>query len=134
MANETFDFSFLSETEGVSARHFKAGETIFNEGEPATEVYVVCSGRVGIQLGNRLLDVLDADQIFGEMALIDDKPRSATAIALSDVAVIPLSELQFLLNVTRKPAFAIEVMRVLARRLRVADHDLAVPGIAAKAK
>jgi CRP-like cAMP-binding protein len=59
---------------------------------------------VGIQLGNRLLDTLEANEIFGEMALIDDKPRSATAIALTDVALIPISEMQFLLLVTRKPA------------------------------
>jgi CRP/FNR family cyclic AMP-dependent transcriptional regulator len=124
MSKEAFDFSFLIGSEGVSARHFKAGETIFNEGDPAAEVYVIWSGRVGIQLGNRLLDTLEGNEIFGEMALIDDKARSATAIAVTDVALIPISELQFLLLVTRKPAFALEVMRVLARRLRAANKAL----------
>ncbi len=75
-------------------------------------------------IGHRLLDTLEANEIFGEMALIDDKPRSATAIALSDVALVPISEMQFLLLVTRKPAFALEVMRVLARRLRAANKAL----------
>jgi CRP/FNR family transcriptional regulator, cyclic AMP receptor protein len=124
MSKEAFDFSFLIGSEGVSARHFKAGETIFNEGDPAAEVYVIWSGRVGIQLGNRLLDTLEGNEIFGEMALIDDKPRSATAVAVTDVALIPISELQFLLLVTRKPAFALEVMRVLARRLRAANKAI----------
>ena len=124
MSKEPFDFSFLIGSEGVSTRHFKAGETIFNEGDAAAEVYVVWSGRVGIQLGNRLLDTLEANEIFGEMALIDDKPRRATAIALTDVALAPISEMQFLLLVTRKPAFALEVMRVLARRLRAANKAL----------
>ena len=124
MSKEPFDFGFLVGSEGVSTRHVKAGETIFKEGDPAAEVYVIWSGRVGIQLGNRLLDTLEANEIFGEMALIDDKRRSATAIALTDVALVPIAEMQFLLLVTRKPAFALEVMRVLARRLRAANKAL----------
>jgi CRP-like cAMP-binding protein len=124
MSKEPFDFGFLVGSEGVSTRHFKAGETIFNEGDPAAEVYVIWSGRVGIQLGDRLIDTLEGNEIFGEMALIDDEPRSATAVALTDVALVPISEMQFLLLVTRKPAFALEVMRVLARRLRAANKAL----------
>jgi CRP/FNR family transcriptional regulator, cyclic AMP receptor protein len=124
MSKELFDFGFLVGSEGVSTRHFKAGETIFNEGDPAAEVYVIWSGRVGIQLGDRILDTLEANEIFGEMALIDEKPRSATAVALTDVELVPISEMQFLLLVTRKPAFALEVMRVLAHRLRAANKAL----------
>jgi CRP/FNR family transcriptional regulator, cyclic AMP receptor protein len=124
MSKEAFDFGFLIGSEGISTRHFKEGETIFNEGDPAEEVYVIWSGRVGIQLGDRILDTLEANEIFGEMALIDEEPRSATAIALTDVELVPISELQFLLLVTRKPAFALEVMRVLAHRLRAADKAL----------
>jgi len=124
MSKEAFDFGFLIGSEGISTRHLKAGETIFNEGDPAAEVYVIWSGRVGIQLGDRIVDTLEANEIFGEMALIEDEPRSATAIALSDVELVPISELQFLLLVTRKPAFALEVMRVLAHRLRAADKAL----------
>ena len=123
MSKDAFDFSFLVGPE-VAVRHLKAGEIIFKEGDPADEVYVIQSGRVGIQLGNRLLDTIEANEIFGEMALIDDKPRSATAIALTDVALVTISELQFLLLVTRKPAFALEVMRVLAHRLRAANRAL----------
>jgi CRP/FNR family cyclic AMP-dependent transcriptional regulator len=99
-------------------------ERIFNEGDPATELYVVQSGRVGIQLGNRLLDTLDANSIFGEMALIDGAPRSATAIAATDAALVPISEKQFLLLVSRTPFFALNVMRILARRLRAANKAM----------
>jgi CRP/FNR family cyclic AMP-dependent transcriptional regulator len=124
MSKDAFDFSFLVGSSEVPVRHLKAGETIFKEGDPPTEVYVIQSGRVGIQLGNRLLDTIEANEIFGEMALIDDGPRSATAIAVTDVALVPFSELQFLLLVTRKPAFALEVMRVLAHRLRAANKAI----------
>ena len=117
MSNDAVDFSLLSSLE-VPARSFKAGETIFKEGDPATELYVIQSGRVEIQLGNRQIDSLDTNSIFGEMALIDDAPRSATAIAATDVTLVPVSEKQFLFLVSNTPFFALKVMRVLARRLR----------------
>ena len=123
MSNDDIDFSFLAGSE-VPVWYLKAGETIFKEGDPATELYVIQRGRVGIQLGNRILDTLDANTIFGEMALIDGAPRSATAIAATDVALVPVSEKQFLLLINRTPFFALEVMRVLARRLCAANKAI----------
>ena len=123
MSNDDIDFSFLAGSE-VPVWYLKAGETIFKEGDPATELYVIQSGRVGIQLGNRILDTLDANTIFGEMALIDGAPRSATAIAATDVALVPVSEKQFLLLINRTPFFALEVMRVRARRLCAANKAI----------
>jgi CRP/FNR family transcriptional regulator, cyclic AMP receptor protein len=117
MSNDAVDFSILVSL-GVPVRSFNAGETIFKEGDPATELYVIQSGRVEIRLSNREIDTLNANSIFGEMALIDDAPRSATAIAKTDVTLVPVSEKQFLFLVSNTPFFALKVMRVLARRLR----------------
>jgi len=64
------------------------------------------------------------DTIFGEMALIDDEPRSATAIAATDVELVPVSEKQFLFLVSQTPYFALKVMRVLATRLRETNKSL----------
>ena len=99
-------------------REFKAGEVIFKQGDAATEFYVIQSGKVDIRLGNRLLGTLSDHDIFGEMALIDAAPRSATAIAATDVKLVPVGEKQFLFLVSRTPHFALNMMRVLARRLR----------------
>jgi CRP-like cAMP-binding protein len=99
-------------------RSFKAGDIIFRQGDPAEELYVVKSGKVDIRLGNRLLDTVPELSIFGEMALIDYSPRSATAVAATDATVVPVGEKQFLFLVSRTPNFALNVMRVLARRLR----------------
>ena len=55
------------------------------------------------------------------MALIDAAPRSATAIAATDVTIVPVGEKQFLFLVSRTPHFALNVMRVLARRLRTSN-------------
>ena len=117
MADMAIDFGILAGA-GAPARELKAGEVIFKEGEPGTEFFVIQSGKVDIQLGNRLLGTLGDHDIFGEMALIDPAPRSATAIAKTDVKVVPVAEKQFLFLVGRTPHFALNVMRTLARRLR----------------
>ena len=77
-----------------------------------------------IQIGNRVVADLTTDTIFGEMALIDDEPRSATALAITDVELVPVSEKQFLFLVSQTPYFALKVMRVLAQRLRVTNKTL----------
>jgi CRP/FNR family transcriptional regulator, cyclic AMP receptor protein len=84
----------------------------------------VQSGEVEIRLGNRLLETLSQYSIFGEMALIDNAPPSATAIAATDVKLVSVSEKQFLFLISNTPYFALNVMRVMARRLRAANTAL----------
>ena len=105
----------------VGTRLFKAGSVIFREGDEAHELFVIKRGEVSIQIGNRTINELSVDSIFGEMALIDNQPRSATAIAASDVELVPVSEKQFLFLVSQTPYFALKVMRVLAQRLRTTN-------------
>ncbi|MGA2818114.1 MAG: cyclic nucleotide-binding domain-containing protein [Xanthobacteraceae bacterium] len=120
MADTAVDFGILAGA-GAPVRSFKAGEFIFREGDPAEELFVVKTGTVEIRLGNRLLDTLPERSIFGEMALIDHGPRSATAVAATDATVVPVGEKQFLLLVSRTPYFALNVMRVLVQRLRTSN-------------
>jgi CRP/FNR family transcriptional regulator, cyclic AMP receptor protein len=120
MADTTIDFGILAGA-GAPIRSFKAGEIIFREGDPAEELYIIKSGKVEIRLGNRLLDTLSEVSIFGEMALIDRSPRSATVVAATDTTIVPVGEKQFLFLVSRTPHFALNVMRVLARRLRTTN-------------
>jgi CRP/FNR family transcriptional regulator, cyclic AMP receptor protein len=111
------DFSLLVRPE-VPTRLFAKGDTIFREGERGDQFFVVVRGQVEIRSGDRRLETVDRKGIFGEMALIDDSPRCATAVALTDVTVAPIKEKQFLLLVKYAPFFALKVMRVLAMRLR----------------
>ena len=120
MADTAIDFGILAGA-GAPLRSFKAGEFIFREGDPAEELFVVKTGTVEIRLGNRLLDTLPERSIFGEMALIDHGPRSASAVAATDATVVPVGEKQFLLLVSRTPYFALNVMRVLVQRLRTSN-------------
>ena len=123
MADTNVDFGILAGA-GVPVRSYKAGEVIFREGDPAKELFIVKSGTVEVRLGNRLLDTLPERSIFGEMALIDPAPRSATVVAATDTTIIPVDEKQFLFLVSRTPHFALNVMRVLTRRLRTSNTVL----------
>ena len=120
MAAFEIDFGLLT-GDGITTRSAKAGEIIFKEGDEAHQLFVIKSGEVAIQSGNRTLAELSTNHIFGEMALIDDAPRSATAVARTDVELVPISEKQFLFLVSQTPFFALKVMRVLARRLRATN-------------
>jgi len=116
-------FSLLTGND-IETRRIRAGGVIFREGEKADELFVIKSGYVRIQVGNRTMADLTTDNIFGEMALIDSEPRSATAVAITDVELVPISEKQFLFLVTQTPYFALKVMRILAQRLRVTSKSL----------
>jgi len=102
----------------VEVRKYSAGQAIFEKGEVGFELLVIKQGEVELRLGDRVLRKLAAGNIFGEMGLIDDSTRSASAIAISDVEVVPISEKQFMSLIRETPSFALDVMRVLVQRLR----------------
>ena len=123
MADEPIDFRLLAGS-GVPLREFKAGDVIFKEGDPATELFVIADGEVEIRLGNRVLEKLGRYGIFGEMALIDAAPRSASAVAVTGAKLVAVAEKQFLFLVSNTPFFALNVMCVMARRLRAMNKSL----------
>ncbi len=123
MTEAPVDFRLLAGA-GAPARDYRAGDVIFKEGDAAQELFIIQSGEVEICLGNRVLETLPQYSIFGEMALVDAAPRSATAVAASDVKLVPVTEKQFLFLVSNTPHFALNMMRVMARRLRATNRSL----------
>jgi CRP-like cAMP-binding protein len=117
MTHDFTDFSLLTKA-AAEVKTVHAGEVIFHEGDPATDMYVVKSGAIDIRRGNRTLETVEAGGIFGEMALVDGRKRSADAIALDDAEIVAIREKQFLFLVSQTPYFALSVMAVMARRLR----------------
>lgn len=103
---------------------FKAGDTIFKKGDPGETMFAIASGEVDIVLDGKVVDQLDTGDLFGEMALIDNQPRSADAIAKSDCSIVIIDEQQFLAMTDRSSRFALQVMRVVATRLRDRMADL----------
>lgn len=94
------------------------GETLFKEGDPGDHMYVIRSGEMDMIIDNRIFMTLQAGDLFGEMALVDDKPRSATAKARSDCRIIVVDEKRFNFLVQQAPTFALHMMRTLVSRLR----------------
>jgi CRP/FNR family cyclic AMP-dependent transcriptional regulator len=95
-----------------------AGKAVFEAGQTGVEMYIVTAGKVELRADGLLLETLEPGGVFGEMALVDDQPRSATAMALTDCELVPIDEKRFEFLLGRMPFFALEVMRVMARRLR----------------
>jgi len=95
-----------------------AGEVIFQAGEPGTFMYVVSEGEVEILVGTRVVETVRSGSLFGEMALIDNSPRSAKALAKTDCTLVPVDQRRFEFLVQQTPFFALQVMQLMADRLR----------------
>jgi CRP/FNR family transcriptional regulator, cyclic AMP receptor protein len=120
MPGAPLDFSLLLKA-GLPRRAYVADEVIFREGDTADALYMIESGRVEIQAGRRVLTILGPGEFFGEMSLIDPSPRSATAVAATDVRLVPVSEKEFLKIVGETPSLALDLLRLFARRLRARE-------------
>jgi CRP-like cAMP-binding protein len=97
---------------------FRAGDVIFNAGDAADYMYVIVDGEVDIVVGGKAVDMTGPGGIFGEMALIDTSPRSAAAVARTDCRVVAINERRFTFLVQQTPFFSVQVMRIMAERLR----------------
>ena len=121
MTIAAIDFQMLANA-GFPPARYAAGDVIFSEGDKGDAMFVVRTGEVTIERGGRVMETLSGGGVFGEMALIDGSPRSATVRAKTDCEVAPINEKTFLFLVHETPFFAIAVMRTLADRLRRMDE------------
>lgn len=98
--------------------YLPAGSLIMREGEPGEEMFVVLEGELTVSLQGKRIDSLGPGMILGEMAMIDDRPRSATATAVTDCSLIRLDRAGFRNLVSRSPEFALRVMNIMSVRTR----------------
>ncbi|HEX4666469.1 MAG TPA: cyclic nucleotide-binding domain-containing protein [Chthoniobacterales bacterium] len=105
---------------------FPAETVIFQQGDPRTFMYVVNEGEVEIRVGGKMLEVVGGNGIFGEMAMVDNKPRTATCVARTECKLVPIDQRRFQFLVQQTPHFAIDVMRLLAERLRRVNELMAI--------
>lgn len=98
--------------------YYAAGEPIFEAGGEGHLMYVVQSGEVDVVAGGDVIETIGPGGIFGEMALIDRSPRSASVVARTDCRLVPIDETKFMQHVHRTPFFALQVMRIMTERLR----------------
>lgn len=107
---------------GQALTDHPAGTTIFREGDPGTTMFVVEEGEVELTYGSGGSVRVGPGESFGEMALIDRRPRSATATAASDVKLYSITQGLFLVLIQETPYFALEVMQSLTERVRRANE------------
>ena len=94
------------------------GHTLFSEGDPGDSMYVLMSGRADIMLRGKVLETAISGAILGELAIIDNSPRSATVVAREDCSLIAINANRFSALTREMPDFALHVMRAMADRLR----------------
>ena len=95
-----------------------AGEPVFKEGDLGDSLYLIVGGKVKIHRGASEIAVLGERQVFGEMALLDSEPRSASATAVSDVTMLRILQEDFVDILAEKSEIAQGIIKVLSRRLR----------------
>ncbi len=103
------------------ARIFQKGEIIFSEFEPGDAFYLIQSGRVQLVkvIGDieKTLDILQPSEMFGEMAILEDSPRSATAVALDQVKVLEFNRANFEVLMMGNPQIALKLLKLFTKRI-----------------
>ena len=123
---------------------FPRGHTIFAEGEPGDRLYIIISGKV--KIGRRspdgrenLLTIMGPSDMFGELSIFDPGPRTSSATTITEVRAVSMDRDALKAWIQDRPEIAEQLLRVLARRLRRTNNNLAdliftdVPGRVAKA-
>jgi CRP-like cAMP-binding protein len=105
-------------TKDHDAESFEAGQIVFKEGDAGDAMYAVVEGKVDLVHGGRTVETVEEGGILGEMALVDAAPRSATAVAATPARLVRVDERHFTFLVHEHPTFALQVMHIMAERLR----------------
>jgi CRP/FNR family transcriptional regulator, cyclic AMP receptor protein len=107
-------------TESILVR---PGEFLFREGDQGAALYIVKKGNLRIMSGSVVYETVPAGGVVGEMALIDDgAPRSASVLAVTHAELWEIDTDTFRSMVATNPNFALMIMRVMARRLRIMNQ------------
>ncbi len=100
----------------------ESGDLLFREGDPGDVMFSVLEGTIELSRNGAVIEDVGPGGILGEMALIDKAPRSASATARTAARVVSVDHKQFKYLVQEHPTFALQVMAVMAERLRRANR------------
>lgn len=118
----------MSAPSDTRSRHLPAGAVIFRQGDPGEEMFVISAGRVSLRLGSegheREIAVLGPGEFFGEMSLLGTRPRTATAVATADTALLPVRRETFGLMMQDDLEVVFRMLDVLGRRLGETDRHV----------
>ena len=100
---------------------FEAGKTLVDQGRTGHEFFLILDGTAVVRRNNRKIAELGPGQYFGELAILDRGPRSASVIANTDLRVLVLGQREFVGILDSVPGMAYKILTLMAQRLREAD-------------
>jgi len=112
---------FANDTDYVS---YSAGQAVFKEGDLGEQMFAVIEGSVDILIRGKVMETIEAGGVFGEMALIEQRPRIASAVVQTTAKLVPIDRRRFEFLVQQSPFFALQIMTIMAERLRRMDEEL----------
>ena len=110
--------SLEQKLERATTMRYLAGKPIMNEGDSGTSMYIVLDGLVAISIKGKVVERLAAGGTFGEMALVDQSPRTASAVAETESALLAINRATLIALVKAEPAVGLTMLRSVAARLR----------------
>lgn len=120
--SRVFDEKLLADLEGALPErpplHCPLNKVIMKAGEGGVFMYVVLKGRIAISIQSTTVERIGPGGIFGEMALVDQSPRAASAVAETDSSLLAINRNDFLALVKTKPEFGVSLLKAVAERLR----------------
>jgi CRP-like cAMP-binding protein len=117
MTDTKFDVDVIAAA-GSEPLVFGDATWIFRQHERGDTAYIIQRGQVEIRRLRGAVEIIQPGEIFGEMALIDNEPRSASAVAIGEVELIPIDRAMFQVLMRDDPEFALTIINLIARRLR----------------
>jgi CRP-like cAMP-binding protein len=113
----------------LDERTYNSGDIVFAEGDKGTEMFIVQEGKVVVTRkvagADVFLATLERGDFFGEMALLESLPRSATCRALGNTRLLAIRSGELLMKIRRDPTFAVEMLQHMSRRIRYLDEQIA---------
>jgi len=100
------------------------GDTIFKKGSMGGTMYIILEGEIEIYVDGSVVGKLFEGQVLGEMALVENEPRSATAIAKTESKIVPIDREAFLYIVKEEPLFALFVIKDLSHKIRILNQRI----------
>lgn len=107
--------------------HFPANHTIFRQGEEGRSLYIIVSGRVRVHIGDKQLAEVDQGKYFGEMAVFDTQPRSASVTTIERCEFLELTQEQLYDAIEETPEIAVNIIRELSRLIRHLNDNVNIP-------
>jgi CRP-like cAMP-binding protein len=106
------------------SERFSAGQTVFKAGDSGEHMFAVLEGEVDIIIHGKTVETVGPGGVFGEMALVEERPRIAAAVVRTNARLVSIDRKRFMNVVQHNPFFALQLMTVMAGRLRRMDEKL----------